>query len=65
MTREEMGEEIKARREEHIKALMEMRNMMFESDNWENMMRLIRAVTAGAMALQRLNSIDFGEEEGK
>lgn len=59
-----MDEEIKARREEHIKALMEMRNMMLESENWENLKRLIRAVTAGAMALQRLNSIDFGEKEG-
>ena len=62
MTNAEMAKKVKADREEHIKALMEMRNMMFESDNWESMMRLINAVTAGAFALERLNKEDFGEE---
>lgn len=56
-------DDVKARREEHIKALREMRDMMLNDDNWENMKRLIEAVTAGGMALQRLNMIDFGESE--
>lgn len=58
-----IDDEIRARREEHIKALKEMRDMMLNDDNWENMKRLIEAVMAGGMALQRLNMIDFGESE--
>lgn len=58
-----IDKETKARREKHIEALREMRDMMLESDNWENMTRLIDAVTAGAFAIARLNEIDFGEEE--
>ena len=60
MTNAEMAEKVKANRIEHINALMEMREMMFNSENWESMMRLINAVTAGAFALERLNKEDFG-----
>ncbi len=59
----EEDKKLKARREEHIRTLIEMREMMLNDDNWENMKRLIEAVTAGGMALQRLNMIDFGESE--
>lgn len=54
--------DLKARREAHIEALREMRDMMFESEHWEHMKRLIDAVTAGAFAIARLNKIDFGED---
>lgn len=53
---------LKARREAHIEALKEMRDMMLESESWEHMKRLIDAVTAGAFAIARLNKIDFGED---
>ena len=52
---------IKDNRLKHIEALYEMRNMMMKDENWENMTRLIEAVTAGAFALARLNKEDFGE----
>ena len=55
-------QELKARREEHIKVLREMRDMMLEDENWERMKRLIGAVTAGAFAIARLNKIDFGKD---
>ena len=54
--------ETKKHREEAIEALIEMRNMMMESDNWENLMRLVDAVTMGAFAIQRINEIDYGKE---
>ena len=63
MTDEETRAEVKAHRLEHIKALREMREIMLESENWENMDRFIRAVTVGAMAIERLNKEDFGEYE--
>lgn len=65
MVSKEMRERIKADRIEHIKALREMREMMFDSDNWERMMRLINAVTAGAYALERINKEDFGGDENE
>ena len=40
--------------EKYIKACQEMRQMMLNDDNWENMKRLIDAVTYGGMALQRI-----------
>ena len=50
-------------REERIKqqiqALAEMRDMMLNSENWENMTRLIDACVAGGMALQV--SLDDGK----
>ena len=49
----------------HVKALQEMRRVMLESENWENLKDWIEAVTAGGMALQRLNDIDFPEKKGK
>ena len=52
---------IKDSRLKHIEALKEMRDMMLNDENWENMKRLIEAVTAGAFALARLNKGDFGE----
>ena len=55
--------ETKKHREEAIDALREMRDMMMNSDNWENMMRLVDAVTLGAFAIQRLNEIDYGKDE--
>ena len=57
----ETEESIKRNRIEHIKALREMRDMMLNDENWENMTRLISAVTAGAFALARLNKEDFVE----
>lgn len=56
-----MDLESKIRREKHVLRLQEMRRIMIESENWEYMKGLIEAVTAGGMALQRLNEIDFKE----
>ena len=56
---------LKARREAHIEALKEMRDVMLESEDWEHMKRLIDAVTAGAFAIARLNKIDFGKAESE
>lgn len=61
MTAEET--ETKKHREEAIEALREMREAMLKDDNWENMMRLVNAVTLGAFAIQRLNEIDYGKGE--
>ena len=61
MTKQE--EETKKHREEAIDTLKEMRNMMMNDDNWENMLRLVDAVTLGAFAIQRLNEIDYGEDD--
>lgn len=55
----------KKHREEAIKALNEMRDMMTESDNWKSLVRLIDAVTMGAFAIIRLNKIDYGEAESE
>ena len=54
--------EKKKHREEAIEALLEMRNMMMGSDNWEHFMRLVDAVTMGAFAIKRINEIDYGKE---
>lgn len=59
----EQEKETKKHREEAIKALKEMRDMMMNSDNWESLMRLVDAVTLGAFAIARLNEIDYGETE--
>ena len=61
MTAEES--ETKRHREKAIEALREMREVMLKDDNWENMMRLVDAVTLGAFAIQRLNEIDYGKGE--
>ena len=61
----EQEKDTKKHREEAIESLKEMRDMMMESDNWENMMRLVDAVTLGAFAIARLNEIDFGKERDK
>jgi hypothetical protein len=53
--------ERKAKLEERVKTLKEMRDVMLNSENWESMKRLIEAVTAGAMAIQRIIKEDFGE----
>lgn len=55
--------ERKAKLEERVKTLKEMRDVMLNSENWESMKRLIEAVTAGAMAIQRIIKEDFGEQE--
>lgn len=55
--------ETKKHREEAIKALKEMRDIMMESENWESLMRLVDAVTMGAFAIARLNEIDYGKGE--
>lgn len=55
----------KKRREKAIETLREMRNMMMNDDNWENMSRLVDAVTLGAFAIARLNKIDYGEAESE
>lgn len=59
----EQEKETKKHREEAIKTLKEMRDMMMNSDEWESMMRLVDAVTLGAFAIARLNEIDYGKEE--
>lgn len=53
--------ERKAKLEERVKTLKEMRDVMLNSENWERMKRLIEAVTAGAMAIQRIIKEDFGD----
>ena len=60
MTKQE--EETKKHREEAIDTLKEMRDMMMNDDNWENMLRLVDAVTLGAFVIQRLNEIDYGKD---
>ena len=57
------AKETKKRREEHIKALREMYDMILSSENWESMTRLTDALCAGAFALGRLNEIDFGKDK--
>lgn len=59
----EQEKDTKKHREEAIETLKEMRDMMMESDNWENLMSLVDAVTMGAFAIARLNDIDFGKTE--
>ena len=49
------------RREHHIQTLKKMREVMLKSENWESLKDCIEAVTTGAMALQRLNDIDYPE----
>lgn len=61
----EQEKDTKKHREESIKALKEMRDMMMNSDNWESMKRLIDAVTMGAFAIARLNEIDYGKAESE
>lgn len=61
MTKQE-AEETKKHRKEALDALLEMRDMMISSENWESMERLISAVTMGAFAIIRINDIDFGKE---
>lgn len=61
----EQEKETKKHREEAIKTLKKMRDMMMNSDEWESMMRLVDAVTLGAFAIARLNEIDYGEAEGE
>ena len=56
-------EATKKHREEAVETLHEMRTLMVESENWENLKRFIYAVTMGAFALARLNEIDFGEDQ--
>ena len=57
--------ERKERLKGHVEALKEMRQVMLNDEDWENMMRLIEACTAGAMAIQRVIREDFGESEDK
>lgn len=45
--------------EQHVRALREMRSVMIENDNWENLTRFIEAVTAGGMAIQMLDEKAF------
>lgn len=55
--------EIKERREKHVEKLIEIKNMLSESENLMNMKEIYEAIIAGGMALQRLNEIDFPKEE--
>lgn len=59
----EQDAKTKKHREEAIDALKEMRDTMMNSDNWENMIRLVDAVTMGAFAIARLNEIDYGKDK--
>ena len=61
MTDTERKEKLKG----HVETLKEMRQAMLKDENWESMMRLIEACTAGAMAIQRVIREDFGESEDK
>ena len=42
--------------EKYISKCQEMRKMMLNDDNWENMKDLIETVTYGGMALQRIQA---------
>ena len=53
----------KRKLEKHVEMLKEMRNAVLKDENWENMKRVIEALTAGAMAIQRIIEEDFGESE--
>lgn len=55
-----MDKETKERREHQVECLKRMRQMMLDSENWENMKNLIEAVTAGGMALQTLTDMSEG-----
>lgn len=55
----------KRKLEKHVEMLKEMRNAVLEDENWENMKRVIEALTAGAMAIQRIIKEDFGEQESE
>ena len=57
--------ERKERLKGHVETLKEMRQTMLKDENWESMMRLIEACTAGAMAIQRIIKEDFGEQENE
>ena len=49
-------EAVVKRREDHVKTLQEMKNVMQSDDGWERLMPMIEAVIAGGMALQVLNN---------
>ena len=55
--------ERKERLKGHVETLKEMRQTMLKDENWESMMRLIEACTAGAMAIQRVIKEDFGDND--
>ena len=56
------NENTKANREADVENLMKLKDIMLNSDNWEKYKPYIKAVTSGAMAIHRLNLIDFGKE---
>lgn len=50
--------ECKGKFEKYIKGCQDMRKVMLDDENWENMKTFIEAVTYGGMALQRIQSED-------
>ena len=54
----------KRKLEKNVAMLKDLRNAVLEDENWENMKSVIEALTAGAMALQRIIKEDFGEQAG-
>ena len=54
-----------ARRKKHIDVLKQMREIMLESENWESLTDWIDAVTAGGIALERLNMLEDAKEREK
>jgi hypothetical protein len=61
MTKEQ--EERKERLEKHVKVLIELRNKLFEREDWESLLPYSDAVTAGGMAIQRILREDFGDAD--
>ena len=55
-------QERKNKLEQHVKTLKAMREVVIKDENWENMKSIINALTAGAMAIQRIIREDFGGE---
>ena len=61
MTEEQ--KERKDRLENHVKVLIELRNKLFEREDWESLLPYRDAVTAGCMAIQRILRDDFGDAD--
>lgn len=54
-------QERKNKLERHVKTLKAMREVVIKDENWESMKSIINALTAGAMAIQRIIREDFEE----
>lgn len=57
--------ERKTKLEERVKTLKEMRDVMLADEHWENMKRLIEALTVGEIAIQMVIYNQFDRESCK